>query len=221
MQLIEPHYKSPLGRIAFPVEKMIRILFLQHWFSLSDPSVEDALYDSNSMCSFSKIDLGCEKIPDETTILRFRHLLEEHNLGKQIFDLFKESLDKRGIVLSKGTIVDATIIAAPSSTKNKEHKRDKEMRSTKKGNQYYFGMKLHIGVDAKEKIIHSIETTSANVHDSQVIDKLLHGEEREVYGDSAYTGQRNKIKKKAPDAIDCTHKKNFRYRGLTEEDSTK
>ncbi len=156
LQLIEPFYpKSEGGRPAISLEKMLRIHFLQHWFSLSDPGAEESIHDSKSMREFAKIDLGNESAPDETTICRFRHLLERHNLGRSIMATLNNHLKKNGIKVSTGSIVDATIISAPSSTKNSEGKRDPEMHQTKKGNQWYFGMKLHIGVDSKSQVIHS------------------------------------------------------------------
>src|SRR6516225_2750434 len=165
--LIEPFYPKPgNGRPPIGVERMLRLYFLQQWFNLSDPAVEEALYDSLSMRRFVGIDLGCEPVPDETTILNFRHLLERHNLGKLLFNRVNEHLASRGLKVAGGTIVDATIIAAPSSTKNEAKARDPEMHQTRKGQQWYFGMKLHIGVDSKTKLIHSMETTAANVHDA-------------------------------------------------------
>lgn len=163
-ELIEPHYpKAGNGRPPVGVERMLRIYFLQQWFNLSDPAVEEALYESVSMRSFANIDLGNEPVPDETTVCKFRRLLERHGLGKRIFEEVGRHLQERGMRVSGGTIVDATIISAPSSTKNKEGKRDPEMRQTKKGNQWYFGMKGHIGVDSKTKLIHTVVATGANV----------------------------------------------------------
>jgi len=156
VQLIEPYYPratSAGGRPAAGLERMLRIHCLQLWFSLSDPAVEEALYDSLAMRSFVGIDLGREPVPDETTVMRFRHLLEEHQLGAKIFEAVGRLLQQRGLRLSKGTIVDATIITAPSSTKNAEGERDPEMHQTKKGQQWYFGMKMHVGVDSQSKVI--------------------------------------------------------------------
>ena len=191
--LIEPCYPSKrqgAGRPAVGLDRMLRIHFLQHWFNLSDPAVEEALYDSKAMRRFVGIDLGREPAPDETTICKFRHLLEANGLGEAIFQKVGEHLKGRGLRVSGGTIVDATLINAPSSTKNRERKRDPEMRQTRKGNQWYFGMKAHIGVDARTKLIHSVATTPANVHDSQVLTKLLHGEERGVGGGFGLPGTR-------------------------------
>ena len=217
--LIEPCYPSKrqgAGRPAVGLDRMLRIHFLQHWFNLSDPAVEEALYDSKAMRRFVGIDLGREPAPDETTICKFRHLLEANGLGEAIFQKVGEHLKGRGLRVSGGTIVDATLINAPSSTKNREKKRDPEMRQTKKGNQWYFGMKAHIGVDARTKLIHSVATTPANVHDSQVLTKLLHGEEREVWGDSAYQGQGRVIRKAGPQARELIQEKAVRRRPLSE-----
>ncbi len=217
--LIEPFYPGGdgAGRPPVGLERMLRIHFLQHWFNLSDPAVEEALYDSNAMRRFVGIDLGKEPAPDETTVCKFRHLLEDHGLGEELFAAVNEHLQGQGLRVSGGTIVDATIISAPSSTKNRDKKRDPEMRQTKKGNDWYFGMKAHLGVDSASKLIHSVAATAANVHDSQVVDELLHGSETRVWGDAAYTGQREKIRAKAPKAKDFTHKKGSRYQPLSDE----
>jgi len=218
--VIEPFYPKPegAGRPPIGLERMLRIHFLQHWFNLSDPAVEEALYDSRAMRRFVGIDLGREPAPDETTICKFRHLLEAHNLGDQLFALIAEYLQENGLKVNTGTIVDATIIEAPSSTKNQEGKRDPEMHQTKKGNQWYFGMKVHIGVDSKTKLIHSVVATAANAHDSQLLPDLLHGKETRVWGDSAYAGQGEALRKQAPKAKDFTHKKGCRNRPLSDED---
>lgn len=216
--VIEPFYPKGegAGRPPIGIERMLRIHFLQHWFNLSDPAVEEALYDSRAMRRFVGIDLGREPAPDESTICKFRHLLEAHDLGARLFVLIGEYLDENGLKVNRGTIVDATIINAPSSTKNEDKARDPEMRQTKKGNQWYFGMKAHVGVDSKTKLIHSVAATPANVHDSQVLPDLLHGEETRVWGDSAYTGQTEAIRARAPNAKDFTQKKGFRHRALSE-----
>lgn len=186
LALIEPHYpKAGNGTQPLPMERMLRIYFMQNWFNLSDPGAEDALYDSESMRRFAGIELAEDAIPDESTILRFRHLLEEHRLTEQIFAEIRTLLEEKRLLLKSGTIVDATIIAAPPSTKNAEGKRDPEMHQTKKGKDWHFGMKAHVGTD-KRGIVHSLTTTAANVHDSTQIAKLLHGQEREVFGDQAY-----------------------------------
>src|SRR3989441_4625906 len=202
--LLDPVYPKPEGAGRPPVglERMLRIYFLQHWFNLSDPAVEEALYDSASMRAFVGIDLGREPAPDETTVCKFRHLLEEHDLGKRLFEEVGRYLQTQGLKVASGTIVDATIISAPSSTKNASGERDPEMKQTKKGNQWYFGMKAHVGVDSQTKLIHSVAATPANVHDSQALWQLLHGEETRVYGDAAYTGQTETIRALAPRAKD-------------------
>jgi IS5 family transposase len=217
---IAPHYPQPkgAGRRPIGIERMLRIHFLQHWFNLSDPAVEEALYDSRAMRRFVGIDLGREPVPDETTICKFRHLLEARDLGARLFELMQEYLQENGFRIGRGTIVDATLIAAPSSTKNKEQQRDPEMHQTKKGNQWYFGMKAHIGTDSQSKLIHSVVATPANVHDSQVLGDLLHGEETRVWGDSAYAGQREAIRRHAPRAKDFTQRKAQRNRPLSEEE---
>jgi transposase, IS5 family len=203
--VIEPYYPkatSAGGRPPVGLERMLRIHCLQLWFDLSDPAVEEALYDSLSMRSFVGIDLGREPVPDETTVMRFRHLLEQYGLGQRIFEEVGRVLMSRGLRMSKGTIVDATIIAAPSSTKNANKERDPEMHQTRKGNEWYFGMKAHVGVDSQTKAIHSVVVTPANTADCKVLDQLLHGQETRVYGDQAYKGQTEVIRAKAPKARD-------------------
>jgi IS5 family transposase len=167
---------------------MLRIHLLQQWYSLSDPAMEEALIEVPTMRRFAGIELIRDRIPDETTILTFRHLLEKHGLGEQIFETVKAHLSEKGMTMRQGTIVDATLIAAPSSTKNKDGKRDPEMHQTKKGNQWYFGMKVHAGVDKDSGLIHSVVVTAANVHDLTPVAELLHGEEEVVYGDAGYQG---------------------------------
>jgi IS5 family transposase len=191
IDLIEPHYpktSSRGGRPAYPLATMLRIHLMQQWYSLSDPAMEDALIEVPTMRRFAGIDLVSERIPDETTILAFRHLLEKHNLGEQIFQVVKAHLKERGMAMKQGTIIDATLISAPSSTKNKAGGRDPEMHQTKKGNQWYYGMKVHIGVDKDSGLIHSVETTAANVHDLTPAAELLHGYEQVVYADAGYQG---------------------------------
>lgn len=186
LELIEPHYPKPgNGTQPMPLERMLRIHFMQHWFNLSDPAMEDSLYDSESMRRFARIELVDDAVPDETTILRFRHLLERHGLSQQIFAKVSALLDHKRLLLKSGTIVDATIIEAPPSTKNAAKARDPEMRQTKKGKDWHFGMKAHVGTD-RRGIVHSLSTTAANVHDSTQMANLLHGDEREVFGDQAY-----------------------------------
>jgi IS5 family transposase len=214
---IEPFYpKAGGGRPPVGLERMLRIYFLQHWFNLSDPGVEEALYDSNAMRAFVGIDLGRERVPDETTVLNFRHLLEQHDLGRALFEQVHRHLETQGLKVATGTIVDATIINAPSSTKNRDNARDPDMHQTKKGNQWYFGMKAHIGVDSKLKVIHAVVATAANVADSQVLPDLLHGEETSVWGDQAYQGQTEAIRSKAPAARDFTNRR-YRHRGMINE----
>ncbi|MDP5359087.1 MAG: IS5 family transposase [Paracoccaceae bacterium] len=189
LALIGPHYPKvgpKGGRPPMPLERMLRIYFLQNWYALSDPMAEEMLYDSDAMRQFVGIELGDDRIPDETTILNFRHLLETHQLTEKLFVEVNTHLANQGITLRSGTLVDATIIDAPSSTKNEAKARDPEMSSTKKGNDWFFGMKAHVGVDAQSGIVHSLETTTAKTHDSQVWDDLLHGEETSVWADKGY-----------------------------------
>jgi IS5 family transposase len=217
LRLIAPFYpKVGNGRPPIGLERMLRIYFLQQWFDLSDPGAEEALYDSQSMRRFVGIDLGREPVPDETTICNFRHLLEQHDLGTRLFETVHEHLEQRGIKLARGTIVDATIISAPSSTKNATGTRDPEMRQTRKGNQWYFGMKAHIGVDSATKVIHTVVATAANVADGTILPDLLHGNETRVWGDQAYRGQREAIREVAPAARDFTNRR-CKHRGLVNE----
>jgi IS5 family transposase len=184
--LIEPHYpKAGNGTPPKPLEQMLRIYFMQQWFNLSDPQAEDSLYDIESMRRFAGLELAEDAIPDETTILRFRHLLERHGLTAAIFAEVRGLLEAKRLLLKSGTIVDATIIAAPPSTKNAEQARDPEMRQTRKGKQWHFGMKAHVGTD-KRGIVHSLTTTDAAQADISQMHRLLHGEESEVFGDQAY-----------------------------------
>jgi IS5 family transposase len=220
--LIEPHYPSgERGRPPIGIDRMLRIYCLQQWFNMSDPQAEDSLYDSAAMRNFVDIDLGHEAAPDETTICKFRHLIEEKGLGKTMLTAVNDHLKSKGIKIGTGTIMDATLISAPSSTRNKKGERDPEMRQTKKGNQWYFGMKGHVGVDSKEKIIHSTEVSPANVHDSQMVSELLHGEETKVWGDSAYQGQKEAIRAAAPAARDMTNRRAARGRPLTDAERSK
>jgi transposase, IS5 family len=211
--LIEPHYPKPgNGRRPKELEKMLRIYFLQQWFNLADPAVEEALYDSATLRQFAGIDLGAEPVPDETTVCNFRHLLEEYNLGEEILGTVNLHLQAKGVRITTGTIVDATIIHAPSSTKNRDQSRDPEMHQTRKGKQWYFGMKAHVGVDSKTKIIHTAVATAANVSDVAILPDLLHGEETRVWGDGAYQGQTEVIREGAPRAQDYTQRR-CRYQG--------
>jgi IS5 family transposase len=186
LALIEPYYpQAGRGRQPLGLEKMLRIYCLQQWFNLSDPQAEDAIYDSEAMRRFARVELGDDVVPDETTILRFRHLLEQHRLTAAIFEAVKELLTAKRLLLKSGTIVDATIIAAPSSTKNAAQARDPEMKQTRKGNAWHFGMKLHVGTDLKGRV-HSLTATHAGVADITQLPQLLHGEEQVLYGDQAY-----------------------------------
>ena len=218
-KVIEPHYpKAGNGRPPIGLERMLRMYFIAHWFNLADEACEDALYDLPAFREFCRIDLGRERVPDATSLLNFRHLLEKHDLGAALFAIVGELLLQNGLKLSGGTIVDATIIAAPSSTKNADGQRDPEMHQTKKGNQWHFGMKVHIGVDSKSGLVHSASVTPANVHDSQELPNLLHGNETRLYGDSAYTGQKEALKEVAPNAKDFTNKRAVRNKPLTDAD---
>ncbi len=201
--LIEPYAPKAGpkgGRPPFAVEKLLRIHFLQQWFGLSDPAVEEALYDTPLLARFVGLDLGVDVVPDESTILRFdesvafcessafRHLLEQHGLSARILETVNRILTERGLMLKSGTIVDATLIAAPSSTKNASGQRDPEMHQTKKGNQWYFGMKAHVGVDAASGLVHTVVATAANVADVTQAHRLLHGQETDVFADAGYQG---------------------------------
>ena len=189
LALIEPHYPKAgrPGRQPYAIATMLRIHFLQQWYALSDPAMEEALYDTPVMRRFARLS-GLDNVPDETTILNFRRLLETHGLAESIFERVNAHLARKGQSLKAGTIVDATIIAAPSSTKNQDGERDPEMHQTKEGNQWHFGMKAHIGVDEESGLVHHVECTAANVNDVTQVHKLLHGKEDTVCGDSGYTG---------------------------------
>lgn len=188
LKLIEPHYpKKGNGRPPIPMEVMLRIYFLQQWYALSDPAAEEALYDMESMRCFSLLELGEDVIPDETTILNFRRLIEKHDLSVTMFNDINAYLVDRGIKVSKGSMIDASIVHAPASTKNKEKQRDPEMHSTRKNNQYYFGMKIHIGSDVNSNAIHSATVTSANIADISEMSELLREEDEVVFGDAGYT----------------------------------
>jgi transposase, IS5 family len=219
--VIEPHYpKAGNGRPPVGLERMLRMYLVANWFNLGDEACEDALYDIPVLRDFCRIDLGRERVPDATTLLNFRHLLEEHQIGAALFAKVGELLLANGMKLSGGTIVDATLIAAPASTKNQEQSRDPEMHQSKKGNQWYFGMKLHIGADSQSGLVHSASVSAGNVHDSQELPNLLHGEETRLYGDSAYRGeqQRERLKQLAPKAKDFTNKRAHKNRPLTDAD---
>lgn len=191
--LIAPHYVKPRkGRPQMPLSVMLRIYFLQQWYNLSDPGAEEALYDMHSMRNFTGLDLAHDAIPDETTILNFRHLLEHHNLTEALFGAVSGYLEERSLLMRGGTIMDATLIAASPSTKNTTKKRDPEMSQTKKGNQWYFGMKMHIGVDAKSGLVHTVKTTTAKVHDAKVTDELIRPDDAAVFGDKGYVSDKRK-----------------------------
>lgn len=201
--LIAPHMPSPGpkgGHPPYPVSVLLRIHFLQQWFALSDPAAEEALYDVPAFAEFVGLDLGVETVPDETTILRFRHLLEEKHLSQPMLELVNKILTERGLMVRSGTVVDATLIAAPSSTKNQTRSRDPEMHQTKKGNQWYFGCKAHVGTDAASGLAHSVVVTAANVADVTQAHALLHGEERDVFADAGYQGvdKRDEVQERHP-----------------------
>jgi len=217
--LIAPYYpKAGNGRQPIGLSIMLRVYFLQQWFNLSDPGAEDALYESAVLRRFTGVDLGRAAAPDESTILNFRHLLEQHALCGKILDTVNLYLASMGIRIGTGTIVDATIINAPSSTKNATGKRDPEMHQTRKGNQYYFGAKAHIGVDSKQSVVHSVCTSAASVHDLHMLPDLLHGEERKVWGDAGYQGQTEKIRAAAPKAQDMTCRRT-KYKNYVDEEA--
>jgi transposase, IS5 family len=193
--LIEPHYPTgKTGRPLFPIATMLQIHFMQQWFGLSDPAMKEALYDVPLYRDFAGLDGGMTRLPDESTILRFRHLLETHGLAAQMLALVNEILVEKGLMLKTGSVVDATLIPAPSSTKNNSGKRDPEMRQTQKGGNWYFGMKAHIGVDAESGLVHTVIGTSANVHDITAAEALLHGNETDVYADAGYQGYRKALR---------------------------
>ena len=203
--LVAPHYpKAGNGRRPVGLGIMLRTYFVQQWFNLSDPGVEEALYDSAALRRFVGVDLGRAPAPDETSVCRFRHLLETHDLGGAVLDAVNYHLASKGIRITTGTIVDATIIHAPSSTRNRSGERDPEMHQTRKGNQWYFGMKAHIGVDSRQGVVHTVCTSAASVADVHLLPALLHGAERKVWGDAGYQGQSEAIREAAPHAQDMT-----------------
>ncbi len=190
---IRPHYyDNEVGRPSKDLLLMLKVYFLQQWFNLSDPAVEDEVYDRSSFQKFLGIDLMRESVPDETTVCKFRHMLERNKMQEEFLGIVNKLLGEKGYFMKKGTIVDATLIDAPSSTKNKKKKRDPEMSSTRKGNQWYFGMKSHIGVDVDSGIVHTVEGTAAKVHDRVKMYDLLHGEERAIFGDQGYYSRKDK-----------------------------
>ena len=190
------YYQNTRGRRAKEIETMLRMYLMQNWFHLSDEGVEDAIYDSYAMRKFMQLDFRKESVPDATTLTKFRHILEENHLGEKIFADVRERLDRGGMIMHGGTIVDATIVSAPSSTKNKDGERDPEMRQTKKGNQWHYGMKVHIGADAGSGYVHTITGTAANVHDIEEAPKLFREDDHVGYGDSGYLGieKRDEVK---------------------------
>ncbi len=189
LAVLEPFYpKGQRGRPPIGLERMLRVYFLQQWYGLADEALEDALYDSQALQQFARIDLAAAGVPDATTLLNFRHLLETHDLCKGLFAPINADLTARGLLLRAGTLVDATLIAAPPSTKNQSKQRDPEMHQTKKGNQWYFGRKAHIGADRDSKLVHTVVVTAANVADVTKTVELLHGEETQVHADAGYTG---------------------------------
>jgi IS5 family transposase len=189
VSLIEPYYPTAgNGRRPMPLEQMLRIYFMQQWYSLSDPAMEDALYDIESMRRFANIELGGDPVPDETTILNFRRLLEEHHLTAELLEVVNEFLEERGLLLRGGSIVDASIVSAPSSTKNRQKSRDPEMSSTRKGNRWYFGMKVHVGVDGKSGLTHTVKVTTAKEHDVTALPNLVREDDKAVFGDKGYCG---------------------------------
>ena len=199
VQIVAPHCpKSKTGRPPFPIETMLRVHYMQQWFGLSDPAMEEALHDMPLLREFAKLDGVLDRLPDETTILRFRHLLEKHDLAPDMLRVVNDLLQHKGLLLKTGTAVDATLISAPSSTKNKSGERDPEMHQTKKGNQWYFGMKAHIGVDAESGFVHTVIGTAANVSDITQAGALLHGEETAAFADAGYQGVHKRPEAEGP-----------------------
>lgn len=214
--LIEPHYpKAGNGRPPLGLETMLRVYCLQQWFDLSDPQAEDMLYDSEAMRRFARLELGTDVVPDESTILRFRHLLEAHQLTAAIFAAVNELLSAKRLLLKAGSIVDATIIAAPTSTKNATKTRDPEMKQTRKGNAWHFGMKLHIGTDRHGRV-HHVTATDAATSDLSQLPQLLHGEERVLYGDKAYWKEGDRQAFEARGVRYRINRRGGRYRPLSE-----
>lgn len=216
MEVIEPYYpKAGNGRPPLGLEKMLRIYFLQIWFNLSDPGAEEAIYDSESMRRFAKIELSEDKVPDETSILNFRHLLEEHELTKAMFEKINGLLEGKGLLLRSGTIVDATIIAAPSSTKNGTESRDPEMKQTRKGKNWHFGMKVHVGTD-RRGVVHSLTATHAATADITQMNTLLHGKERTIFGDQAYWKEADRQRFRAAGVRYRVNRRGTKQRPLTD-----
>ena len=216
--LIEPHYPkaSPAGgRPPLPLERMLRIYCLQQWYNLSDPGAEEALYDSITMRQFAGVRTDADIIPDETSILNFRRLLESHQLTERLLAEINAHLSERGLLVGKGTIVDASIIDAPSSTKNAKNKRDPQMHQTRKGKQWYFGMKVHIGVDTDSGLVHTVRGTAANVADVNVLGELLHGDEESLHGDSAYHSRQLKAQAEQSGIAFNVNERGTRHRPLS------
>jgi len=219
LALVEPFYPKPgPGRQPAGMSIMLHTYFLQQWFGFSDPGMEEAFYESPVLRRFAGVDLGVAAAPDESTILRFRHLLEEHELCGQILDTVNLYLASKGIRIGTGTIVDATILHAPSSTKNSTGKRDPQMHQTRKGQQWYFGAKAHIGVDSKETVVHSVITSAASVADKHMLPDLLHGNEKKVWGDAGYQGQTEAIHEAAPGAQDMTSRRT-KFKNYVDEEA--
>ena len=218
-ELVEPHYpkgSAAGGRPPLPLERMFRIYCLQQWYNLSDPGAEEALYDSITMRQFAGVSTDADVIPDETSILNFRRLLEKHELTERLFAEINAHLGERGLLVGKGTIVDATIISAPSSTKNAKKERDPEMHQTRKGKQWYFGMKVHTGTDTDSGLVHTVVATSANVADVNVLGELLHGQEESLHGDSAYHSKALKEEAAAAGIAFNVNQRGTRSRALTQ-----
>jgi IS5 family transposase len=216
--VIEPHYPKGSrsgGRPPLPLERMFRIYCLQQWYNLSDPAAEEALYDSITMRQFAGVRTDADVIPDETSILNFRRLLEKHQLTEHLFAAINAHLSERGLIVGKGTIVDATIINAPSSTKNAEQKRDPEMHQTRKGKQWYFGMKVHIGTDTDSGLVHTVRATAANVADVNMLGELLHGDEDSLHADSAYHSKALKAEAEASGIAFEVNQRGSRHHPLT------
>jgi len=217
IDLIEPYYpKAGRGRQPLGLEKMLRIYLLQIWFDLSDPQAEDAIYDSESMRRFAGVELSDDVVPDESTILRFRHMLETHRLTEAMFEKINAVLEGKGLLLRSGTIVDATMIAAPSSTKNSTNSRDPEMRQSKKGKTWHFGMKVHVGTD-RRGVVHSLVTTHAAAGDITQMETLLHGQEQEVFGDQAYWKEADRQRFRAAGVRYRVNRRGTHHRPLTEQ----
>lgn len=217
--LIEPHYPKGSvagGRPPLPLERMFRIYCLQQWYNLSDPGAEEALYDSITMRGFAGVRTDADVIPDETSILNFRRLLETHQLTAHVFAQINAHLSEREMLLGKGTIVDATIINAPSSTKNAQKKRDPQMHQTRKGRQWYFGMKVHTGTDTDSGLVHTVCATAANVADVNMLGELLHGAEQSLHGDSAYHSKELKTQAEAAGIEFNVNQRGSRHRPLTQ-----